>query len=273
MDERQIDISLVIVNYRTRGLLKNCLKGLFNSQQSVSFEVIVVDNDSRDGSVEMVIERFPCVKLIESKVNNGYVAGVNLGLKQAMGRYVLVMNTDLAFFGYELDRFVEWMDSHPKAGMAGPKLLNPNGTWQTSCRTWPTWKLAMYRRTPLGLTAKGKQAIHDHLMLSFDHNSSLTVDWLIGACLIIRREALEAVGGMDQRFFLYFEDVDWARRFWSNGFEVWYSADIALVHYHQQESAGSKWYFGLFNKLGRIHLASGLKYFWKYRNEKKPIHH
>lgn len=259
-----MELSIIILNYKTKGLLKQCLKGIQLQHLKLNHEIIVVDNASNDSSVAMVRENFPLVKIIESSTNRGFAAGMNLGLKEAQGKYYLLLNTDIAIMEQAIESMYNFMESHPDVGLLGPKLINPDGTVQTSCRQFPTIKAILARRTPLGKLPWFKKRLKDFLMLDWDHQSNHEVDWMIGACLMARREAVQKVGLMDERFFLYLEDVDWARRFWQAGFKVYYLAEAEMVHYHQRLSAAVPGLGGLFSYATRIHIASAIKYFLKY---------
>ncbi len=256
-------LSIVILNYHTAGLVKQCLRGLFTEKINTSFEVIVVDNASRDGCLDMVKSKFPQVKTVGLNKNHGYAAGNNAGLKQAQGDFLLILNPDVAVFGTALDNLVNFMQNNPKIGLAAPKLINPDGSVQMSSFTFPSFWLPIFRRTPLGYWPWAKEKIERYLMMDWDHKKNKAVDWLLGACLIARREALAQVGWLDERFFLYVEDTDWCRRFWEKNWQVYYAAEISMVHYHQRQSAEAL-FLGLFNKVTWIHIVSWIKYFKKW---------
>lgn len=263
-----MDLSIIILNYKTRGLLKQCLRGVQLFDLNLDYEIIVVDNHSGDGTVEMMRGEFPHIKLITSPENNGFAAGVNLGIKEAIGNYLLLLNTDVAILDNAIRKMYDFMESYSQAGLAGPKLLNPDGSTQLSCYRFPSFFIPIYRRTPLGKLPFAKKNLRKYLMLDWNHKESRTVDWILGACMIVKKEAVNKVGLMDERFFLYFEDVDWCRRFWQNGYKVYYMAEVELVHYHKRESAENPGLKGVFSYPTRIHIASWLKYFAKYLGAK-----
>lgn len=256
-------LSLIILNYKNAGLVKQCVKGVLNNPSKVPLEIIVVDNNSHDNCLEIVKNNWPQVITLVAKENRGYAAGNNLGLKRAQGDYVMILNPDVAVMPDTLDKLIDFMDTHPKVGIAAPKLINPDGTVQISAYTFPRFWMPIFRRTPLGYLPRAQKALTRYLMLDWDHKDNRPVDWLLGACLIIRREALEQVGFLDERYFLYVEDTDWCRRFWQKDWQVYYVADVAMVHYHQRQSAGAS-FWGLFNKTTWIHITSWLKYFHKW---------
>ncbi|OGY46286.1 MAG: hypothetical protein A2663_00275 [Candidatus Buchananbacteria bacterium RIFCSPHIGHO2_01_FULL_46_12] len=286
-----MDLSIVILNYKTKGLLKQCLKGIVAAQPRLEYELIVVDNNSGDGSLEMVKEMFlppppvndlqpslplikplalPAIKTIQADYNGGFAFGNNLGIKIAAGRYVMILNPDIAVVSEALEKMTAYLDDNPSVGMIGPKLINPDGSVQYSCRRFPGKFIPFYRRTIFGKLPLTKKALDYYLMNDFDHQTSREVDWLFGACLILRKSFLEKTGLFDERFFMYFEDLDLGRRFWEAGFKVAYFADVEMVHYHQRLSAEREGILGLFSRGGRIHSASGIKYFAKYLGAKLP---
>lgn len=269
-----LDLSIVIVNYNNRGLLRQCLRSIFNNlkQSHLQYKVVVIDNNSKDSSVDMVREAFPQVRLIPLEKNLGYAKGINVGVKSIECRYYLILNMDTTIVQERaIERLVEFMDAHREVGLAGPKLINPDSTTQASICTFPKFFYPLYRRTFLGKLPIAKKAIRGYLMLDWDHNETRAVDWVIGTGMIIRNEATKQVGIMDERFFMYFEDVDLCRRFWENGWHIYYIHDIEIVHYHNRGSVSRSGTLSLvFNKLTRIHISSWIKYFIKYIGRKKP---
>ncbi len=268
-----MDLSIIILNYKTRGLLKQCLKGLKLVPLHLEHEIIVLDNNSGDGTVEMMRTEFPEITFFACPTNPGFATGVNVGIRHARGRYILILNPDIAVLGSPnpIEQMYAFMEQHPAAGICGPKLLNPDGTIQTSCREFPTLSTILYRRSPLGKFSFARKKLRKFLMLDWDHNENRPVDWLLGACLMVRRSAIDKVGLLDERFFLYFEDVDWCRRFWAAGYQVYYlGATAEIVHYHRRQSAESPGLTGILSYPTRMHLMSGIKYFLKYSGVKRP---
>lgn len=265
-----MDLSIVILNYKTRGFLKQCIRGLEKSRLPKASEIIVVDNASGDGTPEMMREDFPHHTFIASPRNGGHAAGVNLGIAESRGKLIVSLNTDIAVFDDSIERLLAFMDQRPNVGLAGPRLMNPDGSVQLSCFRFPSLFTPVLRRTPLGKLGWAKRQLRNFLMTDFDHRSSRPVDWVLGASMIVRRSALERVGTFDERFFLYFEDVDWCRRFWQAGYEVWYAADAEMVHYHKRESAENPGLKGMFSYPTRRHIESWLKYLRKYAGVPLP---
>jgi len=266
-----MDLSIIILNYKTKGLVKQCIKNVKDSTNGLDYEIIVVDNGSDDGIEKMMQENFPQTKFIQTGKNLGFAAGNNRGMKEAQGRYIMLLNPDITVLDNSIGAMVDFMEKNPAVGLAGPKLNNPNGTYQISCRTWQTPKLIFYRRTPLGRLAFAKKLLAKHLMLDFDHQANREVDWVMGACMLARKSALDKVGLLDERFFFYVEDMDWCRRFWQNGHKVYYLAEAAMVHLYERASASDDWSHWNFNKMTRWHIASWIKYFAKYLNFKNNV--
>lgn len=265
-----MDISIVILNYKSKNMVKECLRGIKSVGINLNYEIIVVDNASGDGIEKMLKENFPEVKFIASPANVGFAAGNNLGIRAAGGRYILIMNPDIAIFRDSIETLVRYMDENKSVGLAGPKLLNPDGSVQYSACRFPGRVTPLYRRTPLGRTSSGKRELARYLMKDWNHEDARDVDWMLGACLIVRREAMEKVGLFDERFFLYFEDTDWCRRFWEAGWKVAYVPKSSMVHFHRRESAESSLFASLFKKTTQIHILSSIKYFLKYRGKANP---
>lgn len=264
-----MELSIVILVYKNHGLLRQCLKGLRLLRLDFPYEVIVVNNGPADNDCgEMVRSQFPETKFIQAEKNLGYGAGNNLGLKRATGRYVMIINPDILILTNELGRMIRYLDEHQEIGILGPKLINPDGSMQYSCYHFPTFMMPFYRRTFLGRLPWLKKKVNHYSMADWDHQTNQPVDWLLGGCLMIRKSTMDKVGLMDERFFMYFDDVDYCRRFWEAGFQVVYFAEAEVIHYHQRTSAESWWILGLFNRVTREHIKSWLKYFAKYAGVK-----
>ena len=263
-----MDLSVIILNYNSKDYLLPCIKGIVEHTKNLDYEIIVVDNASTDNSGEYIeqklLPRFSELKLVRAKVNGGYAAGNNIGIKASRGRYVLIMNPDIVIWENSFKQMVDFMDSHTNVGMAGPRLLSPDGSLQYFVYRWPTPQVLLYRRTPLGRFNFAQRAIDKYLMKDWDHRDTRPVDWVQGSCVIVCREAMAKVGLMDERYFLYSEDTDWCRRFWQAGLEVWYMADIELIHYHERASAKNNILESIFNKMSWVHIFSSIKYFRKW---------
>jgi N-acetylglucosaminyl-diphospho-decaprenol L-rhamnosyltransferase len=192
-------------------------------------EAIVVDHGSTDGTLELVRERFPGVRVIEQE-NKGYGAGLNAGMRAASGRYYLIINSDAWVVGDAVERLAAFADQHPDAAVVAPRLSNPDGTLQRSVRGFPTlWRLAT-EYFFLRKLAPRSRSLNAFYAGGFDHDEVREVEWVMGSCFLIRREATDAVGLFDEEFFLFSEETDWLFRFHAAGWTVWFVPDAEVVH-------------------------------------------
>jgi hypothetical protein len=266
-----IDVSILIVHFNTPGLLRQTLRGIRKSAPRLSYEVIVVDNNPRVRVDAMLREEFPEVRVIMSDRNRGFGGGMNLALAEAKGRYPFVFNPDIAMFPGAIEELVATMDAHPDIGMLGPKLKHPDGSLQMSCYEFMKPTTILYRRVPiLGKLPWARREVRAYLMEDWDHATTRDVDYLLGAAMLLRREALAEVGGFDPNFFVYFEEQDLCRRFWKKGWRVVYHPKAQLVHYHRRETAAGGFLKQLRNPLTRIQIRSALYYYRKYKGEGNP---
>ena len=198
--------------------------------------------------------------------NVGFAGAVNRGLKYAPARFYLVLNPDIYFPEVGLiEAMVQWLENHPKIGMLGPRLRYPDLTIQPSCYRYPNFLVPLYHRTFLRRLPGARRALAHYLMEDFNHREVRRVDGIFGAAMMVRAEALKEVGPMDDKnFFMFFEDIDWCRRFTLRGWPVEYVPEITLVHYHGRPSSGG-WSAIFTNPVMRMHIKSWLKYFWKWR--------
>lgn len=266
-----VELSIIILNYKSKGLVRQCIKGLRACAPRVSHEIIVVDNHSEDGVEQILAERYPDVQFISSPINVGFGAGMNMGIQKAQGKYVMILNPDIVVFDGSVDALHEFMEAHPKVAIAGPKLLNPDKTVQLSCFRFHKLFTPLYRRTPMGKLPWATKQLSEFLMKNDAHDRNRPVEWLLGACMMIRKSVLEEIGRFDDRFFLYFEDTDLCRRAWEKGWFVYYVADAVMTHYHKRESAEYSGVGGLLSYPTRVHIASWMKYIMKYRGKKTPL--
>ena len=229
-------LSVIYVSYNSGREILASVASLRAAASRHELEIIVVDNGSPDGSAALLAEQSG-LTLIANTLNLGYGRAVNLGIEAAGGDYYLVLNPDVTVEPGSVDGLVEFMAAHPRAGIAGARLRNEDGSLQHSCRSFYTVWTILLRRTPLGRLFPKSRALRHHLMLDFDHASDRRVDWVLGACMLVRREAVAEVGAMDPRFFLYFEDVDWCYRMQMRGWEVWYVPGAEMTHVHKRTSA------------------------------------
>ena len=234
MDNTTKDISVVIVNWNTRLYLRACLQSVYS--EGTDAEVIVVDNASTDGSADMVEKDFPQAKLIRNPANYGFARAANQGIKASSGRYVLLLNPDSKLCPGALKALIKFADEHPDGGLFGPKILNADGSLQNSCRRFPTPQAALFRNTFLGRLFPKNRYVAEYLMSDWDHNTPKEVDWLSGAALMLRPKMLEQIGLLDERFFMYCEDVDIAYRAKQSGWKAFYFPGATVVHFLAKSS-------------------------------------
>jgi len=231
-----VDLSIVIVSWNVRDLLQRCLNSILETGYLVlDVEVIVVDNGSTDGSVEMLRADFPDVHVVVNVENRGFPAGNNQGMALAGGRYVLLLNPDTEVVGDALATMVAFADEHPDVGVIGPQLLNPDGSVQSSRRRFPTLATAFFESTWLQPCAP-RSLLERYYVLDQPDDAVLDVDWMQGAALMARREGIDQIGPMDERFFMYSEELDWCRRFCEAGWRVVYLPIAQVIHHAGKSS-------------------------------------
>ncbi|MBI5913075.1 glycosyltransferase family 2 protein [Candidatus Azambacteria bacterium] len=263
-------LSIIIVNYKTPALLKNCLASLVRTIHATPYEVIVVDSESDGEAPRMLAEEFADVHCIAFRKNTGYAKAVNAGIARAQGGYFLILNTDIVATEHAIDTMVAYMEAEGKReriGILGPKLYGFENTYQRSAFRFPSPLAIILRRTPLGRLKMFRDRLDAFLLKDRDLENALVplcVDWLMGAALLVSQEAVARVGTMDESFFMYFEDVDWARRFWENGYTVIYHPLARMYHYHGKTSHHYGVFDVLFNPMTRVHIRSALHYFLKH---------
>jgi len=217
------DVGVVVTTHNALPWIEQCLTSV------AGVETLVVDNGSTDGTVDLVRETFPDVRLIES-ANRGLCAGWNTGIRATTAEHVLVLNADAWLLGNALEALVDAADRHPRAAAIGPRLLNTDGTLQRSVRGYPTvWRIAteyLYLRK----LAPRSQALNAFYGAGFDHETEREVEWVMGACLLVRRAAYEDVGPFDERYFMFSEEVDWMRRAADRGWSVVFTPEARCVH-------------------------------------------
>lgn len=263
-------LSIIIVNYKTPALLKNCLRSLAATIHTASYEMIVVDSES-DGEVpRMLQEEFADAFCIAFRENSGYAKAVNAGIARARGDYFLVLNTDIVATEYAIDTMVAYMETegkHERVGMVGPKLYGFENAYQQSAFRFPTPFTIILRRTPLGAWKMFRRRLDAFLLKDKkleEATAPQCVDWLMGAAVLVSKDAVAQIGPMDASFFMYFEDVDWARRFWENGYKVIYHPLVRMYHYHGRTSHRYGVFDAVFNAMARTHITSAFRYFLKH---------
>jgi hypothetical protein len=252
-----MDTSVVIVSWNVKDLLRENLQALFRSRGDIVFEVFVVDNNSEDGTVEMLRKEFPEVKVIANKDNLGFAKANNMAIERAKGRYILLLNPDMKVLPDTLGNMVSWMDSRPEAGVAGCKLVTENGDIVPHVRRFPTvWDQA-------AVTVKIPHIfpgiLNKYISANFDYETEQEVDTIRGSFFMIRKEALEELGGLDERYFIWFEEVDYCKKAKQAGWKVMYTPTAKCMDY-----VGKSFVQVPRGKTQKYFRDSMLKYFYKW---------
>jgi len=224
------DLSITICSWNTQADLRICLQSLHDIRDEANFEVLVVDNNSEDGSPDMVEAEFPWVKQFRLPANLGFTGGNNYALGRMSGRHALLLNSDTIVHPGALRTLLQFLSDHPKVGIIGPKLLNSDGSLQYSARTFPNPVAALFRNTPLGRLFPNNRYTRDYLMQDWDHQSEREVDWVSGAALLAREELMAKIGFLDPDYYMFLEDVDWCYRAWEAGYSVMYVPSAVITH-------------------------------------------
>ncbi len=242
-----LDVGVVILNWNTRDLLRDCLRSVFAARGPLAFEACVVDNASSDGSAAMVQAEFPQARVLESRENRGYAAGNNLGLR-AFGfglgcddgpRYALLLNPDTVVPEGALAGLAAYMDSHPRCGAAGPRLLLPSGELDLACRRSLAFDAFVYRMLGLSRLFPRSRRFGQYNLTYLSPDIETEVGSVVGACMIVRREAIAQAGLLDEAFFMYGEDLDWAAALHQAGWEVRYNPAVTVIHVKRAASRQS----------------------------------
>lgn len=228
-----MDVSIVIVNYNTRDYLKDSLGSIYSQKNNIPYEVIVVDNNSTDGSKLLWRDsEFKNIKFIENKENLGFARGCNQGIALSKGRYILVLNPDTVVLNDAIEKMVRFMDENKSVGISGPKILNPDGTIQYSCRKFPNHLFILFGRNSIFTkVSPNNRFSKKYLMSDWNHDENREVDWVSGASLMLRRELIDDIGLFDENFFMFNEDVDICLRAKKAGWSVKYFAEASVIHY------------------------------------------
>jgi GT2 family glycosyltransferase len=224
------DLSVVIVNWNTREFLSRCLRSVYDTTLDLDFEVIVVDNGSTDGSQEMVQQEFPGVGLIVNTENKGFAKANNQAIRRSRGGYVLLLNSDAFVRENAIEHAIAFMDGHPEAGMAGCKLLFEDGRLQPSCYAFPTLFTEFLIAVGLDRLFPRSRLFGKYGMTYWDFDDIREVDVILGAFMLVRATAIDEVGLMDERYFMYSEEVDWCYRFREKGWKIYFYPHVEAVH-------------------------------------------
>lgn len=260
-------LSILIVNYKNKEKTRRCIESIRRADLAgLTHEIIMVDNNSGDGIVDEFKLKYPEVRGLQSERNRGMGGGNNLAARGAVGEFLLILNNDTLVGKDSIKKLLNFYQSRQDIGLVGPSLRYPDGRLQYSCLRFPGILTPLYRRTFLGQFAK--RHLDRFLYAEYDHQTAKEVDWVQGSAMLIKHSLFEELSGFDERFFMYFEDIDLCRRVWQTGWKVFYYPESAMIHDHTRASANDRWYIAPFiNRLSQIHLASWIKYFikWKFK--------
>ena len=223
-------VTIVIVSYNTRDILKNCLEALYRHGTGSDMEVVVADNDSRDDSTAMVKEQFPQVRLIANTRNLGFAAANNLAFHQAHGRYIILLNPDAYIGPASIRNAVTFMDNHPECGLCGGKIISPEGRLEPSARRFPSPLSKLLTLSGLSARFPASPIFSRHEFGGFAHDHPLEVDWVPGTFTIVRKTMLDSIGPFDERFFMYYEETDLCLRARKAGWKIFFIPDAEVMH-------------------------------------------
>lgn len=234
------ELSIIIVNYNVKAFLQNCLLSIKKATEKIDSEIIVVDNASDDGSIELIKKNFNDITLIESQVNLGFSRANNLGLKISHGKYICLINPDTIVEENTFQVMIDFMDNHPEVGLAGCKILNPDGTFQLACRrSFPTPWVAFTKIIGLSKLFPKSKLFAKYNLTYLDENQSYEVDAVSGSFMFFRREVYEKIGGLDETFFMYGEDLDYCYRVKKAGYKVYYVHSTQIIHFKGESTKRS----------------------------------
>ncbi len=225
-----VDISIIIVSWNVSQLLQACLESIFANQSNLKLQVIVVDSGSADDSCAMVRQRFPDVTLFDMQKNVGFPAGNNIGIQAAVGRNIYLLNPDTEIIKDALPIMLNRLEADPALGMVGAKLLNTDGSLQSSRRRFPTLLTGMFESTWFESLAP-KSVLARYYMEDKPDNQPCYPDWVMGASMLTSRAAVEAAGGMDEGYFMYSEELDWCRRIVEAGYKILWTPEAEIIHH------------------------------------------
>jgi len=223
-------LSIVIICWNDLGVIRECLRSIFECTHSIEFEVIISDNGSSDGSSEFLRQNYPTVRIVHNGANLGFAAGNNRGIRASHGEYVLILNPDTIIHEGALDRWVEFANHHPDAGAFGCRVLNPDGSYQGSARPFPTIARELIAATYLRPLAYLSERFVSDTYTGWNGDTERAIDWQSGCCVLFRGDLLKQLGGFDEQFFYHFEEVDLCRRVWQAGYPILYTPEVSITH-------------------------------------------
>jgi N-acetylglucosaminyl-diphospho-decaprenol L-rhamnosyltransferase len=255
-----LDLSVVIISWQMKSMLEAMLNSIKVYTQGIRYELIVVDNNSQDGTATMVQQDYPEAILIVNSENRGVAPSRNQALQIASGRYVITLDADMLLLENSLKQLVDFMDANQYAGLCGAKLIFPDGSVQPSGRRFPTPFAFILRRLEFLSGVRNSKTLRYHEMAEWDRSDIRQVDYVIGACQCIRRTAMEQVGFLDERIFYGPEDIDYCLRMHRNGWQVYYYPHTSIIHYEQRATKKK-----ILSRLSFLHLKGIVYFYWKHK--------
>lgn len=227
-----MDVSIVIVNFNTKQLTLDAIHSVFQSKTGYPYEILLVDNNSSDGSMEAFKREFPTLTMIENRENVGFARANNQAIKMAKGRYILLLNSDTIVYEETLQVMLDFMEEQPKVGASGCKVVLPDGSLDKACRrSFPTPQASLYHFLGLTKLFPDNSRFNQYQLGHLDPDKDYPVDCLVGAFMLLRRDVIEQVGLLDEKFFMYGEDIDWCYRIKEAGWDIHYYPYTSIIHY------------------------------------------
>ncbi|MDT3696292.1 MAG: glycosyltransferase family 2 protein [Ignavibacterium sp.] len=258
-DDKKIMISIVIISWKMKDLLQSCLRSIYKFTKDIEFEIIVIDNHSKDGTSEMVQSEFPEINLIQNSENRGVAPARNQGMKVARGKYVLILDADVELTENSILKLFQYMEDDKTCGVVGSKLIGTDHQLQFSCKRFPNFLSFIFRRLEHFDVIKNSKTLRYHTMQDWDHKEIKEVDYLIGACQFIRYDVIKKIGMYDDKIFYGPEDIDFCLRVWKAGWRVVYFPKTTIIH-HEQRITKKKF----FSSISMKHLIGILYIYRKY---------
>ena len=259
MDSNKIDISIVIISWKMNDLLQSCLQSIYKFSKDIEFEIIVIDNNSQDGTSEMIKSEFPEINLIKNTENRGVAPARNQGIAIANGKYILILDADVELIENSVLKLYEFMEENSDSGVVGSKLVSTDRQLQFSCKRFPNLLSFIFRRLEQFDIIRNSKTLRYHTMQDWDHKEIKEVDYLIGACQFIRNDVIKKIGMYDDKIFYGPEDIDFCLRVWRAGWKVIYYPLTQIVHHEQRITKKN-----IFSSISIKHLIGILYIYRKY---------
>ena len=259
MSKNTIDVSIVIISWKMKDYLNVCLESIYKVTAGITFELIVVDNDSQDGTSELIENNYKDIILIKNQENRGVAAARNQGINLASGQYILILDADTELNENSIEPMFKYMQQNLDVGLVGCKLVDSQNNLQYSCKRFPNFFALIFRRLEHKNLGQNSETLKNHIMKDWDHNSISEVDYVIGACQFFRKEMVDKIGVYDDKIFYGPEDMDFCLRIWKSGYKVIYYPFTSIFH-HEQRITKKK----LFSKITFKHLQGIFYIYFKY---------